>query len=60
MAKDYLVLSDLIGRADFLELLCRRCERRGRLSVTRFARIRAGDIPAHDHARAGRQLPEAC
>jgi hypothetical protein len=31
MAKDYLMLSDIIGRADFLELLCGRCERRGRL-----------------------------
>jgi hypothetical protein len=35
---DYLMLSDLIGRADFLELLCGRCERSGRLSVARLAR----------------------
>jgi hypothetical protein len=38
MAKDYLMLSDLVGRTDFLELLCGRCERRGRLSVARLAR----------------------
>jgi hypothetical protein len=35
---NYIMLSDLIGRADFLELRCGRCERSGRLSVARLAR----------------------
>ena len=33
----YYVLSDIIGRAEMLELACGRCERRGRLSVARLA-----------------------
>jgi peptidoglycan hydrolase-like protein with peptidoglycan-binding domain len=30
--------AELIGRADFLELRCGRCERQGRLSVARLVR----------------------
>jgi hypothetical protein len=46
MAKDVLLLSDLIGgRADFLELVCDRCGRRGRLSMARLAQEYAPDTP---------------
>jgi hypothetical protein len=37
MTKDCLMLADIIGRADFLEIRCGRCERSGRLSVARLA-----------------------
>jgi hypothetical protein len=52
MAKDYIMLSDLIGRADMLELLCGRCERRGRLSVPRLAREYPPETPLRAIMRA--------
>jgi hypothetical protein len=52
MAKDYLTVADLIGRADFLELACGRCERRGRLSVARLAREHALGTPLATIMRA--------
>jgi hypothetical protein len=52
MAKDYIALADLIGRADFLELLCGRCERRGRLSVVRLAQEYAPETPLRTIMRA--------
>jgi hypothetical protein len=55
---NYLMLSDLIGRADMLEIACGRCERRGRLSalLCRIHRLleRIGGIEPIDHARRGR------
>jgi hypothetical protein len=66
---DYIMLSDLIGRTDFLELRCGRCERSGRLSVTRLAqehppetpllmimRSQIGDCPK----QAARRIEERC
>jgi hypothetical protein len=38
VAKNVLLLSDLIRRADMLELACDRCGRRGWLPVARLAR----------------------
>jgi hypothetical protein len=42
---DYIALADIIGRVDFLELACGRCERRGRLSIARLAREYAPETP---------------
>jgi hypothetical protein len=52
MAKDYIALADLIGRAEMLELRCGRCERRGRLSVARLARDYAPETPLRTIMRA--------
>jgi hypothetical protein len=38
MAKNLNLLSDLVGRADMMEMICNRCGRHGRLSVARLAR----------------------
>jgi hypothetical protein len=43
--KGVLVLADLIGRADTLELHCDRCGCRGRLSVARLAREHPPETP---------------
>jgi hypothetical protein len=45
MAKNVLLLSDLIGRAHMLDLACGRCERRGRLCVARLSREYAPETP---------------
>jgi hypothetical protein len=69
MTKDYIVLADIIGRVDMLELWCGRCERRGRLSVARLAqeyppetpllmimRAQIGDCPK----QAAQRIEERC
>jgi hypothetical protein len=40
-SKNALLLSDLVGRADIMEVICDRCGRHGRLSVARLARKNA-------------------
>jgi hypothetical protein len=42
---DYIALSDIVGRVDFLDLRCGRCERKGRLSVARLAREHPPETP---------------
>ena len=49
MRGDAVTLGDLVGRITVLEVACRRCERRGRLSVARL-------IEQHGDMR----LPELC
>jgi hypothetical protein len=46
---DAVTLGDLVGKFTMLEIACRRCERRGRLSVARL-------IEQHGDMR----LPELC
>jgi hypothetical protein len=45
MAKNLNLLSDLVGRADMMEMICNRCGRHGRLSVARLAREYAPETP---------------
>ena len=49
--RDESLLSDIIGRADMLELACGRCER-GRLSVARLAQESAPKTPLSTIMRA--------
>ncbi len=36
MARDVILLSEVAERAEMIEVLCGRCDRRGRLSVARL------------------------
>jgi hypothetical protein len=49
---DYLMLSQLIGRADFMELRCGRCEHPGWLSVARLTREYPPETRLHEIMKA--------
>jgi len=65
MRGDAVTLGDLAGKITTLEIACRRCERRGRLSVDRLierhgdlrlpelADILAGDCPQREAVAVG-------
>jgi hypothetical protein len=52
VAKNVLLLSDLIGRVHYLELACGRCARRGRLAISGLVRRYPPETPLPTIMRA--------